>query len=288
VAALDAALPFIPRDLHRLTAEYTRMIGADFDLDTCLVAVPAAAGKKHSYHKPDKPQSSTAALCSWRAAPATIVTMNVATPLFNGYKFLRIIGRQTFGESGLRRFAIRLGAGCDPPLGIGVTAHTPAEALRTTKSARSLLLLHATDEKTSLHYVCVNGVCMDGGAVAPSAADAGDQPPAGCVPPLVARGVLQGKGRNGYHCRHRRQIQFLCRAASHLRQRRQSLRWSRGGHRGTPHAVGSRALSAALRFERIGLSPVSRVVGSIDRLRSGGIGRIPLWACPDEVVGSSK
>jgi hypothetical protein len=45
VTALDAALPFVPRDLHRLTAEYARAFGADFDLDTCLAAVPAREGE---------------------------------------------------------------------------------------------------------------------------------------------------------------------------------------------------------------------------------------------------
>jgi hypothetical protein len=79
LAELDASLPFIPRDLLRLIAQYARVIGADFDLDTCLVAVPAKFGDTHGYRRPEQPQPSTAALRSCRAAPMTIVTMHMAT-----------------------------------------------------------------------------------------------------------------------------------------------------------------------------------------------------------------
>jgi hypothetical protein len=159
MAELDAALPFIPRDLHRLTAEYARMIGADLDLDTCLVAGPAAKGQKHSYFKPDTPQPSTAAL-RWTATPATIVTIHMAAFSRSTQKFLRIVGRETFRQSGLRRFAIRFEADTRWSLGIGVTAHTPEEAVRTTQIGGAVC--KASDGKTALCQVCGRGWYLSG------------------------------------------------------------------------------------------------------------------------------
>jgi hypothetical protein len=197
VAALDAALPFVPRDLHRLTAEYARAIGADFDLDTCLVAVPAREGQKHSYHKPDKPQPSTASLCSPLVEPATIVTMEVAdiaSDDANGFaqKFVRIVGRQTFRQSGLRRFAIRMGDGCGWTLGIGVTAHTPEEATATTPQGG--MVQSASDAKTALQTICDPQACMNGRVIpTDKAADLPQPtPPQGCLPLQPLRSYMSG------------------------------------------------------------------------------------------------
>jgi hypothetical protein len=178
VAELDAALPFIPRDVHRLTAEYARMIGADFDLDTCLMALPCKADHRHSWHKPAVPEPSTAALHSAAAQPATIVTLR-AGGLSNGDMAV-VVGRQTFRQSGLRRFAIRLGPKGHVWSSIGVTVHTPAEAVE------ALPLLRAnsstlSDAKTALHTICGYGSAFNGQSVAHTPVDPLPQPPKGCA-----------------------------------------------------------------------------------------------------------
>jgi hypothetical protein len=68
-------------------------------------------------------------------------------------QFLRIVGRQTFSESGVRRFAVRFGLRCNEhALGVGVTAHSPAEAVASRPFGWGTVR-NATDSKTALMAV---------------------------------------------------------------------------------------------------------------------------------------
>jgi hypothetical protein len=180
--ALDAAVPVIPRDVHRITVQYAVSRWVDWDFETCLQA-KGYGGKEHRLTRPFAPEPSTAHLCSASAVPAAHWSLDIVPG-----SFLFVVSKSTLGESGLDRWAVRMDRNECWSHGIGVCAISPAEALAMSKSPvgsiqqvigqeRRFVLLGTHDMVFQSAATISNGGSSPGGGGAPPFA----VPPPGAV-----------------------------------------------------------------------------------------------------------
>jgi hypothetical protein len=101
-ATMQTAVPCLLPELIHIAAEYAAPLGADFD-ESCL-DVPGVEGRRR---------------------PTTDGTALATIELTSNRQFVWIVGKETFEESGLTRWSLRIDGDCtDASVAYGVTTHT--------------------------------------------------------------------------------------------------------------------------------------------------------------------
>jgi hypothetical protein len=123
--ALQVAVPCLLPDLIRMIVEYAIPRTADFD-ERCLDVFRSAPGRHRFTHHPPM---SPSAVKRGRVAPLS--TMEVA----NCDRFVWIVGKETFGESGLTRWSLRIDANAEyRSVAFGISTLT-IEQIRTAAAS---------------------------------------------------------------------------------------------------------------------------------------------------------